>query len=167
MTFATCVFASSRHEPSAPYSAPMQTAQPYQRTLDFFATRNWSPRMAGEPRMWIVSAGQSAICRAALDIALALGYRAGTRVRDSDATLILTLGAFDGGATMAAQAASRAGKPCLMVDLDAADAIESVRAWLREIAPGVLNIAGPRESKRPGVYGRAYSFLSRVLKRSH
>ena len=145
----------------------MQTAQPYQRTLDFFATTNWRPRVAPESRMWIVSAGQSAIGRAALDIALALGYRAGTKARDSDATLILTLGPSDVGARQAADLASRAGKPFLMVDLDAADAIDSVRAWLREVAPGVLNIAGLRESKRPGIYGRAYSFLSRVLKRSH
>ena len=86
-------------------------------------------------------------------------------VTDSDATLILVRGAFDSGSRLTAQIAQRSKKPILVVELDAADALETTRAWLAEIRPHVLNVAGPRESKQPGIYGRAYAFLSRVLKR--
>jgi Circularly permutated YpsA SLOG family len=85
-------------------------------------------------------------------------------VHDSDATLILTLGEFDSGTRLTAEMARRMGKPCLVVQLDGADAIERARSWLAQIRPAVLNIAGPRESKRPGIYGRAFAFLSRILK---
>jgi hypothetical protein len=34
-----------------------------------------------------------------------------------------------------------------------------VRAWLQANRVAVLNIAGPRESKRPGIYQRARDFL--------
>ena len=86
-------------------------------------------------------------------------------VTDSDATLIVTRGAFDNGTRLTAEIAQRSKKPFLVVELDAADALERTRAWLAEMRPHVLNVAGPRESKQPGIYGRAYAFLSRVLKR--
>jgi hypothetical protein len=86
-------------------------------------------------------------------------------VTDSDATLVLTRGSFDSGTKLTAQIAQRSRKPVLVVELDAADALERTRAWLAEVEPRVLNVAGPRESKQPGIYGRAYAFLSRLLKR--
>lgn len=86
-------------------------------------------------------------------------------VHDSDATLILTLGDLDSGSKLAARLAQRAGKPCLVVPLDAPDALQQARAWLAQVRPQVLNIAGPRESRQRGIYGRAFAFLSRVLKR--
>jgi hypothetical protein len=55
------------------------------------------------------------------------------------------------------------GKPCLVIDLDSRDAVETVRAWLAYVAPRVLGVAGTHRSGRPGTYGRAYAFLSRVL----
>jgi hypothetical protein len=93
-------------------------------------------------------------------------YPARTRmnVHDSDATLVLTLGEFDSGTKLTADIAGRTGKPLLVVQLDSPDAIEKAREWLAQIRPAVLNIAGPRESKRPGIYGRAFAFLSRILK---
>jgi hypothetical protein len=86
-------------------------------------------------------------------------------VHDSDATLILTLGALDSGSKLTADIARREGKPFLVVQLDAADALEKARAWLAQVKPQVLNVAGPRASKQPGVYGRTFAFLSRLLKR--
>lgn len=86
-------------------------------------------------------------------------------VHDSDATLILTLGTLDSGSKLTADLARREGKPFLVVQLDAADALEKARAWLAQVKPQVLNVAGPRASKQPGVYGRTFAFLSRLLKR--
>jgi hypothetical protein len=146
----------------------MEHIQPFQRTLDFRPAMSWPARRPGPPRMHVVSAGHAGVDRAALDTALALGMTGDATsmgVRDSDATLILTLGVLDRGSRVTASLARRLGKPCLVVQLDDADALETARAWMSEVDPRVLNVAGPRGSRPPGVYGRAYAFLSRLLKR--
>ena len=84
------------------------------------------------------------------------GYRQRTRrnVVDSDATLIVNLGELDGG-TLATQVfAEKSGKPCLVVQADpgiSEGMVNSVLAWLRQHDVKILNVAGPRESKRPGI----------------
>lgn len=84
------------------------------------------------------------------------GYRQRTRrnVADSDATLIVNLGELDGG-TLATQVfAEKSGKPCLVVQADpgiSEGMVNSVLAWLRQHDVKILNVAGPRESKRPGI----------------
>ena len=141
--------------------------QPFQRPLELVATRSWRPRMESHRELRIVSGGQTGVDRGALDAALAIGLVFDVRrmnVQDSDATLILTLGAVDGGTRRITESARRMGKACLVVDLDAADALEKTRVWIAEVRPQVLNIAGPRDSKQPGIYGRAFAFLSRVFK---
>lgn len=143
----------------------------------------------------IVSGGQTGVDRAALDVALALGYPCGgwcprgrraedgpiepcypltetqsnryqerTRlnVRDADATLILTRGTPVGGTKLTIDAARRAGRPCLVLDLDSApagDLLAEAAAWIAAERPGTLNLAGPRESTAPGIYASAYAFL--------
>jgi hypothetical protein len=134
--------------------------QPYQRPLDLFANRSWR----------IISGGQAGVDRGALDAAMAIGMEVDVRrmnVQDSDATLILTLGAVDGGTRRIAESARRMGKACLVVDLDAADALEKTRTWMAEVRPQVLNIAGARDSRQPGTYGRAFAFLSRVFRKAN
>ena len=87
------------------------------------------------------------------------GYRARTRqnVVDSDATLIVNLGELDGGTRMTADFAAQQGKPCWVVQADAGlvgladDVLIGVIAWLRGHGVKTLNVAGPREGKRPGI----------------
>jgi hypothetical protein len=121
--------------------------------------------------MQIVSGGLANVDRAAVDVARALGLSVGEPrgrpVHDSDATLILTLGTLDNGSRLVADIARRTGKPFLVVELDTPDALEKARAWIEEVRPQSLNVAGPRGSRQPGIYGRAYAFLSRVLKSGH
>jgi hypothetical protein len=97
------------------------------------------------------------------------GYRQRTKlnVRDSDATLIFNTGVLDGGTLLTVDYAARRGRPCLLVQLDVPDHPdpEAVAAWLREHGVRVLNVAGPRESKRPGIYRETRGFLERVLAR--
>ncbi len=90
--------------------------------------------------------------------------RTARNVADSDATLILARGPLDSGSKLTADLARRMRKPFTVIALDAHDAPEKARAWLAAASPRVLNVAGPRESKQPGIYGRAYAFLSRLLK---
>jgi hypothetical protein len=85
------------------------------------------------------------------------GYRQRTKrnVEDSDGTLIVNIGALDGG-TLATQAfAQKLGRPCFIAQL-ATDPTDSIAPriieWLQVHGIQTLNVAGPRESKRPGIY---------------
>ena len=90
-------------------------------------------------------------------------------VRDADATLILCPGAPEGGTALTESIARTLKRPVLVVDIDREtdrSAIERIHAWLRNHAPAVLNIAGPRESRCPGLYERTRSLLE-ILFRSY
>ena len=96
------------------------------------------------------------------------GYRQRTKrnVMDSDATLVLNSGYLEGGTLATLRHAQRLGKPHLVVRLDrkSRDKIagETLR-WIRNKGIRILNVAGPRESKRPGIYGQAMDYLELML----
>lgn len=87
-------------------------------------------------------------------------------VRDSDATLVLVRGAYGGGTGLTVRAAGLFGKPCLIVDLQQATLPGVVADWLREHRVRTLNVAGPRESQRPGIGRLAAAFLRQELSRA-
>jgi len=87
-------------------------------------------------------------------------------VRDSDATLVLTRGRATGGTALTITFARRHGKPLLVVDLARDASPEDVSRWIEARGIGVLNVAGPRESQRPGIGTEAQAFLERVLRLS-
>ena len=96
-------------------------------------------------------------------------YRWRTRqnVTDSDATLILNIEALDGGTLETAKFAKSFGKPHLILQLDCGVRNEDVQQlldWLQRESIGTLNIAGPRESKRPGIYALTCELLDRAAK---
>ena len=86
-------------------------------------------------------------------------------VRDADATLILTFGAPDGGTELTQRVAQRLGKPWVLVSLRGYPEMAPIRE-LFYLRPGgiVLNVAGPRESRSPGIYGRSYAFLAALFR---
>jgi hypothetical protein len=86
-------------------------------------------------------------------------------VRDSDATLILVASdiGVSAGSVFTLACAVAFAKPYLVIDLRTDDAIRAAREWTRRIAPATLNIAGPRESKSPGVYRAVRRFLEDLL----
>lgn len=87
-------------------------------------------------------------------------------VADSDITLILNIGELDGGTLKTRLFAQQANKPCRIVQLDEKDIenqVEQLRDWLRATHGGILNVAGPRESKRPGIYRQSYDFFTHLL----
>jgi hypothetical protein len=85
-------------------------------------------------------------------------------VRDSDGTLVLLHGTPSGGTALTLRLAARRGRPCLPVDLARDPDPDAVRRWVREQRIRVLNVAGPRESQRPGIQTQAGDFLRRVLR---
>lgn len=84
-------------------------------------------------------------------------------VRDADGTLVLTEGEPSGGTAVTIHFARRHGKPCLVLDLDEGPEPGTVGRWIAAHGIAVLNVAGPRESKCPGIYRRAVAFLREAL----
>ncbi|MFQ5931420.1 MAG: putative molybdenum carrier protein [Nitrospiraceae bacterium] len=84
-------------------------------------------------------------------------------VRDSDATLVLTRGSPSEGTGFTIDVAARLGKPYLLVDLDKPSDPAAIASWLEACQVHVLNVAGPRESKSPGIYQQALRFLGNVF----
>lgn len=84
-------------------------------------------------------------------------------VRDSDGTLILTVGPVSGGTALTAEFAKKHDRPCLVIDLATEPAIETIRQWIEQNRIRILNVAGPRESRQPGIYDRAAAVLRRLL----
>jgi hypothetical protein len=84
-------------------------------------------------------------------------------VRDSDGTLLVILPGTEpsGGTAFTRDEAVRLGRRHLLTDgVDAA----VVRAWLETLPVGMtLNVAGPRESKAPGIYNAVTELLDAVF----
>lgn len=98
-------------------------------------------------------------------------YRQRTKrnVQDADATLIINLAELDGGTLATVNFAKRLSKPYFVVQLDSGVTVElvrTIRAWLESERVGTLNVAGPRESKRPGVYALTLELLVAVCSHS-
>lgn len=86
-------------------------------------------------------------------------------VRDSDGTLILTRGRPQGGTALTINIARRLGKPRLVIDMEKSPTRAEVRRWVEAEEIRILNVAGPRESGRPGTYQEAKALLRRLLER--
>ena len=88
-------------------------------------------------------------------------------VEDSDGTLILNREALEGGTELTLAFARNYGKPVMTVDLDNPPKRQEIRNWLVSNNIKHCNVAGPRESKRPGIYRHAYRYLHSLLTACH
>ena len=91
-------------------------------------------------------------------------------VADSHATLILTDAyPISGGTLRTRDFCMNLMRSHLVVSFGEADAVEKVRKWLGQFfavehpVPFVLNVAGSRESKSPGIQSRTRLFLDEVM----
>jgi hypothetical protein len=80
-------------------------------------------------------------------------------VRDSDATLIVARGALSGGTLKTLETARRLNKPVYVLDLNRGIGDNAFPDWRKQNGVGVLNVAGPRESQRHGIYAEALDVL--------
>lgn len=80
-------------------------------------------------------------------------------VRDADGTLILYREPLEGGTALTWQLAVEMEKPVLLIELGFPPVFEAFRLWLRDNSIRTLNIAGPRESQRPGITKETKSLL--------
>jgi len=72
-------------------------------------------------------------------------------VEDSDATLIFATDPESDGTRLTIDQATANNKPHLLVDPFDPSAVDAVKHWLSATRPSVLNVAGNRESKSPGI----------------
>lgn len=96
-------------------------------------------------------------------------------IKESAATLILSTGKLRGGTALTKKLVTKHEKPYLVVDISNAllegDAgvhgahvcAEEIKRWLQETRPLVLNVAGPRESKHPGIQEATKQVLTTAL----
>ena len=87
-------------------------------------------------------------------------------VQEADATLILHRGPMSGGTEITHAFCRRYKKPVLALDLAGLETVaagESIIKFLRQQKPKVLNVAGPRESKVPGIYEETQKLLAVIF----
>ena len=89
------------------------------------------------------------------------GYRPRTvrNVLESDGTLIFFRDALTGGSAFTAEVVRKHHKLCYTVNLAAPVDPCDVRIWIRQHSIRTLNIAGPRESRVPGIHAEAAAYL--------
>lgn len=77
-------------------------------------------------------------------------------VIDSDGTLIVARGKLTGGSVLTQRLAKKHNRPCLYIDLEKVSAYlvsSKIIDWMIEYDIEILNVAGPRASKDPLIYG--------------
>jgi hypothetical protein len=102
--------------------------------------------------------------------------RTEANVVESDATVIFTHGPMQGGSLRTSQFAEKHGRPWLHVDLESCTrkkAIQDIADWLAGQHPTdagavppkdcVLNVAGSRASKAPGIQQRVMIYMVDVI----
>jgi hypothetical protein len=82
-------------------------------------------------------------------------------VRDAEATLLLYRHELGGGTAFTFQCVRSLGRSHALVDLALGPDPLALTEWI--LAFRVLNVAGPRESRSPGIYDEAYRYLLDLL----
>lgn len=91
-----------------------------------------------------------------------LAWRTERNVVTAGATIVFAVRPSP-GSDMTVAMAARHRKPCLVVNPWAPEVEKEVLHFLNMYRPAVLNIAGHRESKAPGIYARVYGVLMSLL----
>ncbi|HUF04624.1 MAG TPA: putative molybdenum carrier protein [Aridibacter sp.] len=92
--------------------------------------------------------------------------RTAMNVRDSDGTVIVSRGKLTGGSLLTLQLARRYEKPVIHIDLGSEsieEAARGLREWLDRNGCRTVNIAGPRASSDPQIYGRVRRLIVEAL----
>jgi hypothetical protein len=95
-----------------------------------------------------------------------VSVRTELNVRDSDATLVISNGVLDEGSRLTMEKTLEYGRPFLHVDLSEMtlhQAAGTVSRWIVSTGCRVLNVAGPRAGRSPGIYELARCLLLALL----
>jgi len=92
--------------------------------------------------------------------------RTAQNVCDADATMILLAGKrVTRGTRLTCKIARDRGTSWCAFNMSSPTAEDKAVAWLKEVDPAVLNVAGPRETSSPGIQRTTADFVSRVIRR--
>lgn len=94
------------------------------------------------------------------------GYpkRTEQNIIDSDGTVVFSFGTLSGGSALTRRLCQKYGRPFLYVDLgQELFPAESLKEWLNRKDIQVLNVAGSRESRHPGIYALVFETIQKVL----
>ncbi len=97
------------------------------------------------------------------------GYPARTRrnIADGDGTVVLAFGPVTGGSKLTVDLCRTLGKPCLAIDADLVtpgEAAVLMAVFILRHRIATLNVAGPRASGQPGIYGFVFDAVARLLR---
>lgn len=88
-------------------------------------------------------------------------------VRFSDGTVVFTRGRPMGGSALTVRLARQHRKPLLRIDLKKhtdREAAAKLREWMTEHAVAVVNVAGSRESRAPGIGRRVLRIVQTAMR---
>lgn len=92
-------------------------------------------------------------------------YRTEQNVIHSDATLIVSYLPINGGTSLTEEYCQKHSKTYFIANLDDPHIEQKILDWLQKTKPKVLNIAGPRESKFPGIYKTTQKLFEKIFKK--
>jgi len=85
-------------------------------------------------------------------------------VLDSDGTVIFGYGRLTTGSALTLKLARQYGKPYMHIDLEKAeDPVPGIQNWIKKHEIKVLNVAGRKASKAPGIYNVVRGIIKQVL----
>ena len=86
-------------------------------------------------------------------------------VLDSDGTVIFGYGKLTTGSALTRRLAKQHKRPYLHIDLNIIkEPVSVIKDWIIEWNIKVLNIAGRKESKAPGIYDKVKDIIKQVLR---
>lgn len=95
-----------------------------------------------------------------------LRQRTQWNVRDSDGTLVLYWGELQDGTLLTVKSAQeKYQRPLLLVNLLKPIDVQEIVDWIVHNDIKTLNVAGPRESSRLGIYAKARIYLDELFRR--
>jgi hypothetical protein len=121
------------------------------------ATGGWAPS-----RYWTERGPDLSLKSFSLREGGSLQERTRRNVADADATVVFACRPSP-GSDLTVRLARQLGKPCRVIDPFAPGAAAEFRAFLDQARPGVLNVAGHRESRAPGIQAAVRALLLQVL----
>ena len=89
-------------------------------------------------------------------------------IEDSDGTLILVPSLpvkVTDGTVLTITEVQKKQKPFLIIDLSQAINFKNISTWIEKNKIKALNIAGPRESQKDGIYVQSCEVLEKILRR--
>ena len=87
-------------------------------------------------------------------------------VLDSDGTLIVSHGLLTGGSALTTSFAELHRKPWIHIDLEitsCSEAARTIQEWVVRNGIKTMNVAGPRASKDPEIFGAVMEILNEVF----